>query len=294
MVEVKSMTVAEVRNLLVEKGLTVEEANSYGKAEAKAKLEELMSDDQILEDAETNTDVENVFESIPSLPSGGCFDLELDKKAPEEYYQLPDVLTPQSEGYTEWMLSNLRPDELKEGHPKADGLRRLVEAYIGPIYSIQTKVIQAPTLENNYHATVRSRVNAGMQVVDACADASSKNTPIMFAKHPVATAESRAEGRAYRKLLRLTSIICAEENVKDDEIFDMGDKITNAQLNLFDNISQKCDIDVLKWLESNGVKTKPEDITRNKAQELCATLNGLNSVRNNIPAEIKGYQSTWR
>jgi hypothetical protein len=265
----KSMSIGEVRNLLVEYGLSTEEAETLSpKSVAVAKLMEFVQDDEVLENIETAT--ETVVEQEEEKRRG-----------------------PQDPDWTEYVMSLLRPNELSDGAPKVDGLRRLVELLIGTIECLQTTVLQCPTPENQNHCTVKVRVVAGNQITDGTADAYPGNTPAMFSKHIVATCESRAEARAYRRLLRLSNVIAAEELVKDEEIFDPAEQIQSHQLLFIDNQCKKLNIDVKKWLESKNIKiTSIDKISRSKATELLGDLNAM--MVTGVNDNIKGYVEMWR
>lgn len=274
--DTKTMSVEQIRDMLVEAGLSREEVEAIkGKSQLTAKLNELIDDEATLDGAIAE-DIDNV----------GLDGESVDKEEVQ--------LTPQSPGWTDYVLSLMRPDELVDGHPKVDGLRRVVEQLMGTVLAVKTDIAQTPCPDNNWHATVKVTVILENQEIDAVADAGSNNTPPVFAKHPVATAESRAEGRAYRKLLRLTNVISAEESVKDSEIVDMGDCIKEHQLQYLDNFSKKVDVNVIKWLAKHNIdSTKVERVSHSKAAELLSELSSFMANKNSVSDDIKGYVD-WR
>lgn len=273
--DTKSMSVEIIRNMLVEAGLSREEVDSIkGKAQLTEKLNELIDDEATLADA--------IVEEVE--------DVQMNEESEEK-----TQLTPQSPGWTDYVLSLMRPDELVDGHPKVDGLRRIVEQLMGTVLAVKTQVHQTPCPDNNWHATVLVTVILDGQEVDAAADAGGNNTPPVFAKHPVATAESRAEGRAYRKLLRLSNVISAEESVKDEEIIDMGDLVQEHQLQYLDSFAKKANINVIKWLAKHNINatTVEKKLSRSKAAELLAEMNSYVVNKDSVTDDIKGYEN-WR
>ncbi len=274
MLDTTKLKVDEIKNLLlVEYGVEQEELDSLvGKANVVAKLRELEAlDESVLDDVvidSDNTDVQNgTEESVPKI-----FD--------------PD--------WTKYVLSLMRPDELMDGHPTVDGLRRMVDMLFGEVVGLESEVYQTPDENNKGHATVRVRVLIENGVtVDGCADAGGNNCKPMFAIHPVAMAESRAESRAYRKLLRLKNVISAEETVNTDEIIDAYESITTAQTKTIDKICSKLDINVEKWLASKDIKIEDfKKLTKTKGADLCSDLNTLQGS-GAVPDDIKGYVFGW-
>lgn len=201
--------------------------------------------------------------------------------------------TEQDQNWTEYVLSLMYADELRDGHPTVDGLRRITERILGEVFAVESEILQVPGPDNNYHATVKVRVVAEGRSADGCADVGPNNTESKFAIHAVATAESRAESRAYRRLLRLRNIISAEENVKTDEICDLGDTIQDHQLNLLDIQAKKGDINVETWLATEKIKlVNLREVSKAKGAELCEKMNTLKAQ--GVPEELKGYNPNWR
>ena len=70
-------------------------------------------------------------------------------------------LTPADYGWTEYVLAELKDDEKikdknnpKKEYPTTDGLRRLVEKFVGTIVTSKTDVCQTPSPANERRATV--------------------------------------------------------------------------------------------------------------------------------------------
>lgn len=270
MVDTTKMGVVEIRALLVENGLSKEEAEAIkGKAELVAKLGEFADTEaeEILETAELVDDVATDVD--PNAPARG------------------------SKEWTDYVLAELDEDEKRDGHPTVDGLRRLVELFVGEITTVWTDVVQAPNPENQYCAVVKVDITAGFKQFSGAADVNAKNTDSLYAKHSTATAESRAEGRALRKLLGLKGVLAAEEIVKESDIVDPYDKIKDSQISMINITAQKLDLDVVKWLEKKNISVAQlENVSNSKAIELCGELNGLRAT--GVPDDVKGYNSNWR
>jgi hypothetical protein len=280
MLDTTKLKVEDLRKLLVtEYGVTFEEVNELvGKGAVVAKLRECEADDALLDGA-----VE-VVEDVEGRP--------IDEN--EQYPRTEHNMSPQNPGWTEWVIGFMFADELFEGHPKVDGLRRMADFLKGPIREVISEVVQTPDLNNNFHATVKVSVLTDEERVDGCADAGPNNTDKGFSKHPVAVAESRAEGRAYRKLLRLRNIISAEEVVKEEQILDEFEAINSAQVKSIDRMCSDSNINVEKWLKTHNIDLADFSRTpKSKGTEICSQLNTLRGT-GEIPAEILGYDFNWR
>lgn len=272
MLDTKKMSVEEVRNVLVtEYGLSLDEANALTpKSAVVAKLRELEAPEDALDTVEV---VEDKLETVGD-----------DDETP----------TRNDKNWTAYVMSLMYDDEVIEGHPTVDGLRRVTEQLMGPIVNITSKVLQVPDINNNFHATVRVRIDTEIARVDGCADAGGNNCKPTFAIHPVAMAESRAESRAYRRLLRLRNIITAEEVVKEEQIIDQYEAVTATQTKIIDNLCSKLDINVEKWLTTHAIKLADYNkLQKNEVITLCEELNNLRAS-GTVPEDIKGFDFNWR
>lgn len=142
------------------------------------------------------------------------------------------------EGWEDYVLSCFRHEEIeikgKDKYPKVPGLRRVAQLLLGDI--VQSRPIQVfPPLDASgpgratvvYEVQIRWRKDCPeyvnlekyeepIRIFAEAADAWIGNTPDTFAVHPVATASSRAEGRALKKALQL-SVLAAEEMNNDKD-----------------------------------------------------------------------------
>lgn len=213
--------------------------------------------------------------------------------------------------WTDYVLSLLSDDEKLMGNPTTDGLRRIFEiAMNARIISSTSNVIQCPTPDNEKRATVchsltfrlnpESIDSEGLNTltVDGSADVYWGNCDKIFRNHPVAVAETRAEGRALRRALRLRKVVAAEEIAKDIE--DHPDessvsKISNNQINFIDVMSQRLNINVVKLLENNNIKTDNiYDILHENAVDIIRLLSKYQQNLTDIPENITGYSKDWK
>ena len=211
--------------------------------------------------------------------------------------------------WTDYVLSFLTEDEKIMGNPTTDGLRRVFEQVMNcEIIQSDSKVVQCPSRENEMRATVEFMLsfkinNATLhsfeiKSVSGSADVYWGNCDKIFRNHPVAVAETRAEGRALRRALRLRKVVAAEEIATEIEDHPDGNninKITSNQINFIDVMAQRLNINVVKLLEVNNLAK--ENVYDMLHEEAVAIIRHLSKHQQNfadIPEEILGYSSDWK
>jgi hypothetical protein len=213
--------------------------------------------------------------------------------------------------WTEYVLGLLSDDEKISGNPTTDGLRRVFEEAMScKIISSNTQVVQSPSPDNEKRATVVHSLtyvlNPGHQdkpdlntvCVDGAADVYWGNCDKIYRNHPVAVAETRAEGRALRRALRLRKVVAAEElaqEIEDHPDSNTVSKITNNQINFVDVMAQRLNINVSKVLESNGIKyDNVYDMPHEDAVKLIRMLSKYQQDISLITQDLFGYATTWK
>lgn len=233
--------------------------------------------------------------------------VELEEEVVEAKPEEERNMEPGDEGWTDYVLDHLRDDEKSDGHPKTDGLRRLVEKFIGRITDINSKLIQPPCPATNMIAAVTAKVTVVPLARDGewldefysltfsgTADASLDNCKKPFDKHLSAVAETRAEGRAFRKLLRLQSVVTAEELGK---IEDSLEKINEQQIQFIDRF---CSPNKLNLNVENLVKSVDKEcksiraLSYDNALDVTVKINDFQQDLSSIPDDIKNYDSSWK
>jgi hypothetical protein len=220
--------------------------------------------------------------------------------------------TPSDLGWTDHVLSLLSDDEKIAGNPTTDGLRRVFEIALNcAVVESTSSVVQTPDINNEKRATVVHTIGyilnnsdsnndpmlLNMRTVSGAADVYWGNCDKIFRNHPVAVAETRAEGRALRRALKLRKVVAAEELAKDIEDHpdhDTVTKITNNQLNFMDVLAKRMNINVNKLLDKLAI---PSDNIYNISHE-----NAVNIIQhlteyqqqNNVSEDMLGYESNWK
>lgn len=221
------------------------------------------------------------------------------------------IVSPNDLEWTDHVLSLLSEDEKISGNPTTDGLRRVFEIALDCVIIESTSnVVQSPDPSNEKRATVVHNLTyvlnkpsgydniLNTRSVSGAADVYWGNCDKVYRNHPVAVAETRAEGRALRRGLKLRKVVAAEELAKEIEDHPDGgntSKISANQINFIDVLSKRLDIDVDKLLKNSGHSDK--NIYNVEHGDAISIINLLSSYQQdlaNIPEDIKGYDANWK
>lgn len=212
---------------------------------------------------------------------------EVKNERPEEH----------SPGWSDWVLAQLEDNELTEGHPKALGLARVAKKLYGP-FSIIPDVMQCPQADNHNRATVRTIItwsNTGLSY-GGCADVCNRNCDPPFSNYPVASAETRALGRALRLALGINKATAEELSDKAEEIEeeDDGKYITSSQIRAIDNLCGRYNINVRTYVLSHNNKAETiSDVTLKQAAKMMKDIQKYQQGTE-VPSNLLGYVKAWR
>lgn len=210
--------------------------------------------------------------------------------------------------WTDYVLSMLSDDEKIKGNPTTDGLRRIFEKALNcHVLEAETTIVQTPEPNNEKRATAVHTLlyslnnveeNIRLRKVSGAADVYWGNCDKVYRNHPIAVAETRAEGRALRRALKLRKVIAAEEMVESvDDHPDQNsvNKITNNQINFIDVIGQRLNINVSKLLETNGLDHKNiYNISHEDAVGIIRSLSKFQQDTSLIQEDLKPYSAEWK
>ena len=211
--------------------------------------------------------------------------------------------------WTDYVLSLLSDDEKISGNPTTDGLRRIFETALNcTVLDATSEVVQSPSRDNENRATVTHTLHYYLndesmskelkyRSVSGAADVYWGNCDKIYRNHPVAVAETRAEGRALRRALKLRKVVAAEELAKDIEDHpdhDTINKITNNQINFMDVLAKRLNINIVKLLDNLAIdNTNIYNISYEDAVKTVTALSGFQQT-NDIPQNIIGYDPNWK
>ena len=231
------------------------------------------------------------------------------KKVIEKTEETKSV-TPNDLGWTEHVLNLLSDDEKIKGNPTTDGLRRIFEIALDcTVINSESTVEQTPDLNNANRGTVShsltfvlndSKMDQAIKTrtVNGAADVYWGNCDKIFRNHPIAVAETRAEGRALRRGLKLRKVVAAEEladEIEDDIDGSNVGKITVNQINFIDVLAKRLNIDVLKLVDELDISCESVyNILHEDAIKIIQKLNSYQQDTSSITEQIMGYQSEWK
>jgi len=213
---------------------------------------------------------------------------------------IPSACSPE---WNEYVLSKLLVEEKFNGNPTVDGLRRVTEMVLGEIVYIETDIKQYPTPENQHRATVIVRVGIRdgntreIKHFDGAADAFLGNIDgEIFQKHPTSIAETRAEGRAYKKALKLRKVVTAEELSTDATRIstNLVERINDNQITFTDIMCKKLNVDVNKVVQTLYPSHIITVLSYEQAQAVQKLLTEYQTQSIPIPENVKGYNPNWR
>jgi hypothetical protein len=246
------------------------------------------------------------------------FDVDSIKEDIEKEREMPENMMPEygSEEWHDFVMSKFHKKELFDGNPVCAGLRRVAEELLGTIVvSRPSQVWPATDSDGPGRATVVFEVvidwmNSGqLRTYSDVADVWHGNTDDLFCAHPVATASTRAEGRALRKALKVKCLAAEELAKKDvasivrqsvkasqstDGEWKGDDNISTPQINFIDAKCRQLDINVMKFVNmGESTYDTIDQVSKKTASKMLGVLNEFQTDVKSVPEEVAGYES-WR
>jgi hypothetical protein len=210
--------------------------------------------------------------------------------APEPI-ERPALTSPDWPDYVASLFAEGETDS--DGNPFIHGLRRVTELAIGPIVKSVSKVVETPRESNGFRATVEHLVvirfgdDDPREFGDA-ADVYSGNTDPDYAQYPVATAATRAEGRALRKALKLRKTAAEEISSVPAGEAGLDGFITLSQKKLIEKLCRELALDPAKLIAFGQFKyDNIAQVRYDSAKGMIEYLNKLFQDNDKIPAELK-------
>tara|TARA_R110002020_G_scaffold55309_2_gene153607 strand:+ start:28081 stop:28827 length:747 start_codon:yes stop_codon:yes gene_type:complete len=202
--------------------------------------------------------------------------------------------------WSEYVLDQLHDSELKQGNPTVDGLRRVTEALYGEIISSSSEVLELPSAKGSCsikHTIVIKKYSSDSTVsVDGCVDVRYDKIPYPFNDHLVATADTRAEGKALRRALKLR-IVTAEEmtNASEDDVMASEENITDQQILAINQMCKRLDINLVNLIGNAHANIESiREVNNLQGRLLLTTLSDYQRNMSSISEDLTGYDNNWR
>ena len=221
---------------------------------------------------------------------------------------IPSTTDPE---WNDYVMNLFADNETYDGNPLVAGLRRVAELVIGPIvFSGPTQVFPPQRDDHHGRATVVFSVEFqnGMRYAEV-ADCWEGNTDDMFCAYAIATASTRAEGRALRKALRIRAVAAEEMTKKDtakivrdlsnkkdtsDGGYDEHGRMSDAQYNFIDVKCRQLNVNGSVLFKDIFKADNNRKVSKQIASDIIDTLNEYQRDKNNIPENVLGYIEEWR
>ena len=236
----------------------------------------------------STTEFEDIVESVVEDKA----EMMLEIERPKEY----------DPEWSEYLLDQLSDNELINGAPTVDGLRRITEKCFGEIVESKSDIVETPTSQNNQRCTIRHTLtitkyrNTQTISVDGCVDVLYHKTPYPFKDHLVATADTRAEGKALRRALKI-KVITAEElqNEDEQEVLSSDEVVNDQQILAINQLCKRINISVSSFVTGEYNTTKKINDLRNlEARLLISKLSEFQRTPKDIPKSYIGYDDNWK
>lgn len=214
-----------------------------------------------------------------------------------------------SEGWTKYVLSHFKPNEMREGLPLVPGLVRVARKVLGNILDDGPLTLDwaGPDDYNRVGAAavvyqVIVEIYGQPRTFRAVGDGSFFSVAKEeFSQYPGACAETKARSRAFRKALAIDDVLTADEIGADSSRlnsligkqsfeFSPTDKSSSIQHELITKQCKQLGIDVLKLINlGEGKYDRLEDVTKETALKILDYLSDFlrTDVEHEIPESIR-------
>lgn len=214
-------------------------------------------------------------------------------------------LQPHDVGWNDYVMSLFTEDELIDGMPKVAGLRRVAEKLFGPpVFSGPVQVFPCQESDGVGRATVLFKVQFLHATYCDVADSWEGNTDDAFVVYAVAMASTRAEGRALRKALRLSTAAFEEITSKDTSAITRqlasrkeaekptsGEQLeggaSTRQLDFISKLVDRANIDLEKFVVNVLGGSVNSRLTKQQATVAIDTLNAYINGSLELPENIR-------
>jgi|10_taG_2_1085330.scaffolds.fasta_scaffold00149_38 hypothetical protein len=204
--------------------------------------------------------------------------------------------------WVEHILDQLADHELSYGSPTTDGLRRVAEAVFGQILLSDTHILEVPAQALTGKCTAKHRLvferNDGKGTLDvsACVDVVGSKLPSPFNQHIVATACTRAEGKALRRALKIRVQTAEEIITTEDPDEDVGgEPINDQQILAINQMCKRNNVNALAVIQETAKAAKKlRDVKNIEGRFILTKLAEYQRNQSTISEDLVGYDENWK
>jgi hypothetical protein len=196
-------------------------------------------------------------------------------------------------GWTDYVLRQLEENEKFSGRPTCNGLRRITPLLLGAIIKSVPIIAQCPHPDNDSRAVIGWELAIrwdddpnDIRIFGDVADVYTGNTVPEYAVYASATCATRAEGRALRKALGISTLTA--EEVGNVPVQADPTKITKSQIAGLNLVCERNDVDVKKLIKSiNSNYNRLEDVAYSTAIKMLKFVNQIQNGERSLPEAIR-------
>lgn len=190
--------------------------------------------------------------------------------------------------WTEFIINDLSEEEMFEGIPRMDGLRRMIEKHISPIVKTYVSVNPVVGQTLTIVATATIELENG-EIHTACSDASPYGISDEFKYKLTALADTRAKSKAYREILRLQNTFTTDETNLKSQDAQTTEYITYPQKLMLGQKLKKLGINLAKIIQYYNIseQTNVDKLKLNECVTLMGKLDAIDKGREKCPEEVK-------
>jgi hypothetical protein len=206
---------------------------------------------------------------------------------------IPERSDPKWESFLLNQLTENEKDS-KNGYPKAVGLRRLINKYIGLIGVSKPSQVFPPNRDNNLtavvvHSLVIRDYDGNDLEFGGTGEANVSNADHPYSNYLMAVASTRAKTRAYKDALGIETVAAEEVSEIVDILDNDEEQVSQGQEAGIKSLCKKLKINLTKFVNMGELKYTGFDdpkFTRARAKGMMVLLNKFQTNEREIPEEI--------
>lgn len=229
---------------------------------------------------------------------------------------IPDIT---SDDWTPFIMTKFKPDELHDGCPDYNGLRRIVTEYLGDIIDTDPDIRQTPNANNGNHSCVVMKITidhppefywlgrlAGRtvrygHVGDVFSGNGDKSQDVFAWQYSSATCTTRTKASLLRDALRLKKVYAREEiSAISPEESGVNGSMICSQARCLDMMCSRLKVNAAKFLtgvwrhlSKDKVSDDLNDVPYVIAQKALGIIQPWQHNRDKIDPKVVGYDPTW-